>query len=347
MLARVLRSLSLLAIVAAGLVAFALVSNCGWPLGWSLVAGIVAIEGLHVAVLGAEFVFVALAARARAPSEHGAGAVPAAVTLTETGGTGATRLVAPPAGWERRPILRAWLGEIVASLRAFFHAQIWFGDRDLPSATSGAGIPVLFVHGYFCNQALWRPFATRLAARGHAVGSVNLEPVFGSIDDYVPIIAAGIARLSARSGHPRVAIVAHSMGGLAARAYLRAHGSTRIAGMITLGTPHQGTRSAFRGFGRNARQMQPRSRWLNELARVEDFSTDLCITVIVTRHDNIVVPALPQSLPGARAIVFAGLGHVELVYADSVQQAVLEELAAIREGAANERGEARDAAPEA
>ena len=313
MLARILRSLQLLAVLGAAGIALALVAWRGWSPFWAIPAGIAAIEGLHVAVLGAEFIFVARDARGRRAGDG-------------------LDIVPPPRGWESWPAVRAWLGEIAASLRAFFHAQVWFGDRRLPSAAGAQRIPVLFVHGYFCNRAIWRPFAAELAARGHPVDSVNLEPVFGSIDDYVPTIAARVDRLRERWGCAQVAIVAHSMGGLAARAYLRAAGPAPIARTVTLGTPHNGTRSAFRGVGHNARQMRPGSAWLGALAASESTATNQRVTVILSLHDNILVPALPQTLPGARTIAFAGLGHVELVYAATVRQAVIAELDALGPG---------------
>lgn len=308
MQARILKSLLLLAILWASLIAAALAHWGGWPAPWAALAGAAAILLSHAAVLGWQFIFAALVARGgfAAPGQDRAG----------------TTEMPAPAGWESRPALRAWLGEIAASLRAFFHSQIWFGDRELPTAASARKIPVLLVHGYFCNRALWRPLASVLAARGHPVGSVNLEPVFGSIDDYVPIIAAGVARLRADSGGEKVAIVGHSMGGLAARAALRQIDANQVAGLVTLGSPHRGTLRARHAIGRNASQMCPNSDWLRELAAAEAEQGYRNATVILTHQDNIVVPAQPQSLPGASTIAFAGLGHVELVYAASVHRAV-------------------------
>ncbi|MBW6494731.1 MAG: alpha/beta fold hydrolase [Burkholderiaceae bacterium] len=306
MQARILKSLLLLA--GASLIAAALAHWCGWPGPWAALAGAAAILATHATVLGWEFIFAGRIARTHA---------------TEPGPENSrTSEMAAPPGWERSPALRAWLGEIVASLRAFFQSQIWFGDRELPTAATARKIPVLLVHGYFCNRALWRPLAKRLAERGHPVGSVNLEPVFGSIDDYTPIVAAGIERLLASSGADRVALVGHSMGGLAARAALRQAGTDQVAGLVTLGTPHRGTLYARRALGRNAAQMRPGSEWLGALAAAEPDDGYPKVTVILTHQDNIVVPAQPQSLPGARTIAFTGLGHVELIYAPAVHQAV-------------------------
>jgi len=71
--------------------------------------------------------------------------------------------------------------------------------------------------------------------------------VFASIDDYIPQIERAVHRIETATGLAPV-IVAHSMGGLVARAWLRsraAHkrsdGTDEAARLITLGTPHRGT----------------------------------------------------------------------------------------------------------
>jgi triacylglycerol esterase/lipase EstA (alpha/beta hydrolase family) len=128
-----------------------------------------------------------------------------------------------------------------------------------------------------------------------------------------------VEALCQASGTPRVIIVAHSMGGLAARAYVRQHGAARIARIITLGTPHHGTSLARLGLGANARQMQrarsgeaPESDWLRSLAGAEDAASRALVTSLYSHHDNIVAPQTSSYLPGARNIEFGGIGHVAL-----------------------------------
>lgn len=243
--------------------------------------------------------------------------------------------------------LRAWSGEIVASLRAFAWMQIRHGATPLPSDDAGARAPVLLVHGYVCNHGIWHPFARWLAARGHPVESVDLEPVFASIDDYVPIIADGVQRLRERidrlrersarphecGGHPyerserprergelpRVAIVAHSMGGVATRAYLASRGLDDVCAVVTLGSPHAGTWLAHFGHGRNVTQMRTGSAWLRALEARETAATGALFTTIWSPHDNIVMPqAAAQRLAGATAVAVPGRGHVRLVCDEEV-----------------------------
>lgn len=211
--------------------------------------------------------------------------------------------------------LRAWAAEIVAALRTYCWAQIRHADSQLPSADAGPGTPILLVHGYLCNRGIWHPFARWLAARGHPVDSVNLEPVFGTIDDYVPIVAEAVRRLRRRSGRDRVAIVAHSMGGVVARAYLAREGAGSVCSVVTLGSPHAGTWFARWGHGANVGQMRVGCDWLCALEKRETPATGALFTTIWSPHDNIVIPQkAAQRLPGATAVAVPARGHLQLAY---------------------------------
>jgi pimeloyl-ACP methyl ester carboxylesterase len=248
-----------------------------------------------------------------------AGAVPVVVDATILGqqfviATWLRRRTRPDLRFGMVAALRAWGGEIVASLRTFFYGQIRHAKRPLPSGDDPARMPVLLVHGYFCNHGIWYPFARWLAARGHAVDAVDLEPVFGPLDGGAAIVAAGVERLRARTGAARVAVVAHSMGGLAVRTFLAAHGHDAVAAVVTLGTPHRGTWLARFGRAANVVQMRPDCDWLCALAARESAAARALFTVVISHHDNIVVPAAIQTLDGARTIEVVGRGHVELAY---------------------------------
>ncbi len=173
-------------------------------------------------------------------------------------------------------------------------------------------VPVLLVHGYGCNSGFWAHLEPLLDHERISHASIDLEPVAGSIDDYAPLIEARVQELCAATGAAQIAIVAHSMGGLAARAWMRAHGSARVAKLITLGTPHHGTVLANLGLGANAAQMRRDSAWLCDLAAGETQDVRTRIVSIYTHHDNIIAPQDSSVLPGARNVAFGGVGHVAL-----------------------------------
>jgi pimeloyl-ACP methyl ester carboxylesterase len=194
--------------------------------------------------------------------------------------------------------------------------------------------PVLLIHGYGCNSGYWSHLRPLLNAARISHASLDLEPMLGAIDDYVPLVERAVAALCSKSNAPQVVIVAHSMGGLVARAYLREHGASCIAHIFTLGTPHHGTSLANLGIGRNALQMRrtgcadaPESAWLRDLAAAESGATRALITSFYTHHDNIVAPQTSSLLPGARNIEFGGVGHVAMGRNRRVLARLMQELA--------------------
>ena len=194
-------------------------------------------------------------------------------------------------------------------------------------------IPVLLVHGYGCNSGYWSYLVPRLDAKRISHAGIDLEPVGGAIDDYVPALERAVQELCAATGAPQVAIVAHSMGGLVARAWMRAHGSARVVRLITLGTPHHGTALANFGPGANAVQMRrskgAASDWLRALAGSEDAARRALVTSIFSHHDNIVSPQTSSVLEGARNIALGGVGHVALGCNGRVLDTVMAELEAL------------------
>jgi triacylglycerol esterase/lipase EstA (alpha/beta hydrolase family) len=193
---------------------------------------------------------------------------------------------------------------------------------------------VLLLHGYGCNSGYWAYLVPLLDAARISHATVDLEPVTGAIDDYVPLVERAVQELCEQAGTDKVAIVAHSMGGLVARAWMRRHGSARVARVITLGTPHHGTALASFGLGANAAQMRrasdageaAASAWLRELAAGEDAATRALVTSIYTHHDNIVAPQTSSRLPGARNLEFGGIGHVALGSNPRILAQVMREL---------------------
>jgi triacylglycerol esterase/lipase EstA (alpha/beta hydrolase family) len=221
---------------------------------------------------------------------------------------------------------------LAEEFRASMLVTSWF----VPRASAATRIwpdsrqpPVLLLHGYGCNSGYWVHLTPLLDAARISHASVDLEPVAGDIDGYVPLVQRAVEDLCAAAGADKVAIVAHSMGGLVARAWMRAHGTGRVARLITLGTPHHGTALARFGLGQNAFQMRPGSAWLHALAASEDGAVRALVTSLYTHHDNIVAPQESSRLEGARNLEFGGVGHVALGGNPRVLKAVMQELAAL------------------
>jgi triacylglycerol lipase len=229
--------------------------------------------------------------------------------------------------------IRLFFGEFRATMTASSWTMPFctFAKR---VADKPAALPVLLIHGYGCNSGYWHTMSAALARQNISHYAIDMEPVIGSIDAYVPMIHQAIERICGETGSGKVIIVAHSMGGLAARAYLRDHGGARIARVITLGTPHHGTALARFGVGVNTKQMLwtvgeqegLASMWLRKLAEAEDETAYRLIVSIYSHHDNIIAPQTSSRLNGARNIEFQGIGHVALAMHPAIQAQVVREV---------------------
>ncbi len=227
--------------------------------------------------------------------------------------------------------LRLYLDEFIATLThtSWFMARARACERIYPDSRYP---PVLLLHGYGCNSGYWAHLIPRLDAAAISHAALDLEPMMGDIDDYVPMVQRAVDGLCERTGCAGVIIVAHSMGGLVARAYMRACGSERVRHVFTLGTPHHGTSLAKLGVGRNAVQMRrsnadAESVWLRDLASSESAYTRSLITSMFTHHDNIVAPQTSSVLPGARSIEFGGVGHVAMGRNSRILTRLMQEIA--------------------
>ena len=225
-------------------------------------------------------------------------------------------------------LLRAWFGEVTTAPMVFCWRQPFRSNAVpdfLPAQIdkNAAQRGIVFVHGYVCNRGLWNPLMEKLQARGVPFAAVNLEPVFGSIDSYAPVIDAAVKRVAACTGSAPV-LVAHSMGGLAVRAWLSTQATAVTAHrIITIGTPHRGTWLARFGSTLNALQMRRGDAWQKKLSATEAADRLARFTCFYGHADNIVFPASTATLPGADNRHIAACAHVHMTYHDQVWSEVL------------------------
>lgn len=222
-------------------------------------------------------------------------------------------------------IARAWWAEMCAAVRVFCWDQPFRSHAEpdwLPAATTGRR-GVVLVHGFLCNRAVWRPWFAPLRDAGHAFEAVDLEPAFGSIDDYAPTIDAAVQRVRATTGMAPV-VIGHSMGGLAARAWMRAcAGDGRVHSVITLGTPHRGTWMARFARSGNSRQMGLNGDWTQALQSAEPGSRAALFICWYSNCDNVVFPASTATLAGADNRLIPGIAHVQMARHPQVMDACL------------------------
>lgn len=221
--------------------------------------------------------------------------------------------------------VRAWLAEVIAAAQVFFWWQPFRSNAypdHLPGNSDARSRGVVFLHGFVCNRGLWTPWLRTLRDRRIPFIALNLEPVFGSIDGYAPQVDAAVTRITHATGCSPL-LVCHSMGGLVARAWLRASGGdSRVHHVITIGSPHHGTGLGDWGpalpWLANAEQMRLHSGWLAALQQDEPVERSRGFTCFHSNYDNIVFPASTATLSGANNRLVPGAAHLAMALAPDV-----------------------------
>lgn len=220
------------------------------------------------------------------------------------------------AGTARILVAEAWA---TIKLFFFYHPFESFVTRREPRRIVPDETPIVLVHGFYSNAAYWHPMKPMLRAAGwNNLFSLNLEPLFVSIDEYARQLEQRVEEACARCGTDAAVVVGHSMGGLVARACAR-RTPARIRHVVCLGSPHQGTILARLVPSITTRQMCPDSDWLNELNGSEHGAP---VTNIYSEHDNIVAPQSSASLPGTESIAMQGIGHLEMTFSPGLRHAL-------------------------
>ena len=232
-------------------------------------------------------------------------------------------------------LLWAWWNESWLAFRVFAW-QMPFRSHAHPdhvNADSHGRPGLLLVHGFMCNRGVWNGWLPRLRARGVAFIAPSLEPAFGSIDAYAAAIDDAVRRLREATGVAPL-IVAHSMGGVAVRAWCarapeleQRDGVPRdVRAVVTIATPHQGTVFGHRGPMTNVDQMRRGSPWLDALARGEAPALRQRFVCFYGHCDNIVLPASTATLEGADNRHLRATAHMQLVEHPAVFAAVADAL---------------------
>jgi pimeloyl-ACP methyl ester carboxylesterase len=188
--------------------------------------------------------------------------------------------------------------------------------------------PLLLIHGIVCNYNIWRPWVESLTTTDFGpVRALNLEPIFADIEVHATRVAQEVRALQRETEGARVSIIAHSMGGLVARAALRLLDPDSVRAVVTIATPHHGTRLArCFSWSRPARQMFPDSAWLQALNVAQEGQLTVPLSSIYSLEDNLVVPPRSARLEGAEAHELRGFGHLGLL---SSRRAIERTLAAL------------------
>ncbi|MBZ4017887.1 lipase [Streptomyces purpurogeneiscleroticus] len=193
--------------------------------------------------------------------------------------------------------------------------------------------PVLLLHGFIDNRSVFVLLRRSLRRHGwRHLEALNYSPLTCDIRKAAELLGRHVEDVCERTGHRRIDLVGHSLGGLIARYYVqRLGGDARIRTLVTLGTPHGGTRLAsLLPAHPLVRQMRPDSDVIKELAR----PAPNCRTSFVcfwSDLDQMMVPTETAQINHAdlrcRNIHVSGVGHLAFPVNGTVAAGIREALA--------------------
>ncbi|MFF7235997.1 alpha/beta fold hydrolase [Streptomyces collinus] len=198
------------------------------------------------------------------------------------------------------------------------------------------GPPVVLLHGFIDNRSVFVLLRRSLVRNGgQRVESLNYSPLTCDIRTAAELLGRHVEEICARTGSERVDIVGHSLGGLIARYYVQClGGDLRVRTLVTLGTPHSGTRAVPLASAHPiVRQMRPGSEVIEELSRPApgcrtrfvSFWSDLDSVM-----DPLEAACVDHPDLDALNVRVTGIGHLALPVHPAVAAGIREALEAVR-----------------
>jgi triacylglycerol esterase/lipase EstA (alpha/beta hydrolase family) len=203
--------------------------------------------------------------------------------------------------------------------------------------------PVLLLYGFMSTRRSFEILEHRLRRDRFCVWSVNLggwREAFNTnaIDQVAELVAEKVERLYLR--YPQMgplSVVGHSKGGLIGAYYVkRLGGDRRVKNLITLGSPHNGSPSAYFGIAayglisRSIWQLTPMSPFIRKL-KMGAFPRDVRLTSIFSKADRVnpfpsCMVENPGNDPHIHNIEVADIVHRDFVTNRTVYHALRREL---------------------
>lgn len=216
------------------------------------------------------------------------------------------------------------------------------GSVSVATGRGSGEVPILLVPGWLDTARDLAAMRIRLLGAGwpgEFVEALTFDEPTGSNRIHAVELAEAVDTLLARSGAEEVDIVAHSMGGLATRWYLRTHPDAPVRRVAFLGSPHRGTLAAHLAWGEARQEMMPDSPFLDTLNAEAPAPEGVEAITVRTVMDTHIVPGESATLPDVVDHELCCPTHPGLIRDDQVFEIVLEFLE--RGGAGGAAGERR------
>jgi triacylglycerol lipase len=188
---------------------------------------------------------------------------------------------------------------------------------------------IVMVHGIFQRGYSFKPMKKKLESMGYDCLVPSLKPC--DARSGIETLATQLQReIEAKWGKDAdFHVIAHSMGGLVSRYYLQELGGYRHCHtLVTLATPHHGTKAAYCYLGKGAWQMRPNSAFLQQLDASSHRLKHMRLLSYRTPLDLIILPSTSSHWEMADNRRVWALAHPLVMHMPKVQREIIEVLGA-------------------
>ena len=207
-------------------------------------------------------------------------------------------------------------------------AAVVFGFAALTPASSLAQDPILFVHGWSESATLWNTMIGRFEKDGYSKSYLSAYSYNTSQSNKIDAekeVKSHVESLLASTGASKVDIVAHSMGSLNTRWYIKfLGGESKVDDWVSLGGPNHGTETANACTQTACIEMRVGSTFLSELNAGDETPGTVNYGTWWSPCDEIINPDSSVALSGATNTKTACLSHSALTTNETVYKEVRE-----------------------
>lgn len=199
----------------------------------------------------------------------------------------------------------------------------------LASSQSQKPLPVLLIHGYVEDAAIWKKWEDLLKKDGIQFFTITFkdsDDKCGSAEQHAKELEKRVQDVKQQSGAQKINIVGHSKGGLDARVFLDITDTKDVANLIMIGTPNAGSPAAETndacapaifdlrpGANATRAEMNPNTKYYTITG---DWLPAAQGNLAIPGHDDGLVPVESVESEG----YFQSLGRTEHAHAELLQE---------------------------
>ncbi len=197
----------------------------------------------------------------------------------------------------------------------------------LSPASSLAVDPILFVHGWSGSASNWNTMISRFEKDGWKKSELRAYTYNTSQSNKTTAettVKSEVEALKKATGATKVDIVAHSMGSLNSRWYIKfvKEGEANVDEWVSLGGPNHGTTAANLCFSTACVEMRPGSTFLSELNAGDETPGAVNYGTWWSPCDEFINPDSSVPLSGATNTETACISHLALISDETVYKQV-------------------------